>query len=140
MPAALREAELAERRDVGADALLGEQAEQRDVRERLRPVDDERVGRGRAVGAGVGAERRLVVDDERAPVRGDELGRGDAAERERAAVDRGGVGEEREHVDVARRDTVRRALGAILPVDGSAQSSTHFRCRPVTISAVGSIA
>ena len=40
----LREGELAERRDVGADALVGEHAQQRDVRERLRPVDDERAG------------------------------------------------------------------------------------------------
>ena len=46
-----RERELAERRDVGADALLAEQPQQRDVRERLRPVDDERARRGLAIRA-----------------------------------------------------------------------------------------
>ena len=37
------ERELAERGDVGAEALLGEQPHDGDVRERLRPVDDERI-------------------------------------------------------------------------------------------------
>ena len=46
-PGALREGELAERRDVGAEPLLGEQPHHRDVRERLRPVDDERPGAAR---------------------------------------------------------------------------------------------
>ena len=68
----LRERELAERRDVGADALLGEDAQDRDVRERLRPVDDERARRRVGVRARLGAERLLAVDDERRAVLGRE--------------------------------------------------------------------
>ena len=64
----LRERELAERRDVGADTLVGEHAQQRDVRERLRPVDDERARRGFAVRARLRADRLLAVDEERRPV------------------------------------------------------------------------
>jgi hypothetical protein len=86
----LGERELAERRDVGADALVGEHAQQLDVRERLRPVHDERAAR-------LGPDRLLAVDDERGAVGGGELGRGDAAERELAAVDARGIGEELEH-------------------------------------------
>ena len=93
----LREGELAERRDVGADALVGEHPQQRDVRERLRPVDDERVRRGVAVRARLRADRLLAVDDERRPVLGRELGRGDAAERELAVRRSGGIGEKLEH-------------------------------------------
>ena len=37
-----RSADLAERRDVGAEPLLGEEPQERDARERLRPVADER--------------------------------------------------------------------------------------------------
>ena len=57
--------ELAERRDVGADALLGEEAQQRDVRERLRAVDDERLGRRPPVERAPLAQGLLAVDDER---------------------------------------------------------------------------
>ena len=64
-PGRPRERELAERRDVRAEPLLGEQPQQRDVRERLRPVDDERVGCGRAVRACARPQRLLAVDDER---------------------------------------------------------------------------
>ncbi len=85
----LRDGELAERRDVGADALLGEDPEQRDVRERLRPVDDECVRRGGSVRARLRADRLLAVDDERRPVLGRELRRGHAAERQLAALDTG---------------------------------------------------
>ena len=52
----LRERELAERGDVGAEALLGEDAEERDVRERLRPVDDQGARRGLPVRARLGAD------------------------------------------------------------------------------------
>ena len=45
-PRPLCERELAQRGDVRAEPLLGEQAHQRDVGERLRPVDDERVRHG----------------------------------------------------------------------------------------------
>ena len=59
-PGPLRERELAERGDVGADALLGEQPHQRDVRERLRPVDDERVRNGPLEQSRPLAERALA--------------------------------------------------------------------------------
>ncbi len=55
-------------------------SQERDVRERLRPVDDERIRRGLAVRAGLGADRLLAVDDERRPVLLREAVRGDAAE------------------------------------------------------------
>ena len=113
MPAAEREAELAERRDVGADALLGEDPHQRDVRERLRPVADERVRSGLAVGARPGAERRLVVDEERAAVLAHEVGGGEPADRELAAVDPRRVGEELEHAAILPVDErpIRRSSG-----------------------------
>ena len=100
----LREAKLAERRDVGADPLLGEDPHHREIRERFRPVDDRRLGRGLAVGTGTGAQRRLVVDEERAPVLADEVRGGDAAEREASILEPGRVREEPEH-------------SSILPVD-----------------------
>ena len=50
-PGAPRELELAERRDVGAEALGREQPQERDVRERLQAVERERLGRRLAVGA-----------------------------------------------------------------------------------------
>ena len=86
MPAACAKRELAERRDVGADALLGEHraAARRSGtpssrRRRARP------GAAVAVRARLRADRLLAVDDERRPVLGRERGRGDAAERELAA-------------------------------------------------------
>ena len=96
MPGPLREAQLAERRDVRADPLLREQPQDRHVRERLRAVDDERVGRGRAVRARARPDRLLAVDDERRPELVRERGRADAAERQLAVVDVSGVGEELE--------------------------------------------
>src|SRR5207302_257511 len=86
----------AEGRDVGADALLTEQAEQRDVRERLRPVDDQRVGRRAGVSAGAGAERRLAVDDERRAELVRELRGPHAADGELARLDGDRLREERE--------------------------------------------
>ena len=76
-----REGELAERRDVGAEALLGQQPHHRDVRERLRAVDDERLGRRPPEERRPRPQRLLAVDDERRaePLR--ELGRGEAAQR-----------------------------------------------------------
>ena len=60
-PSRSREGELPERRDVGADPLLREQPQQRDVRERLRPVDDERLGCGGAKEPRPLAQRALAV-------------------------------------------------------------------------------
>ena len=66
-----RELELADRRDVGAETLLGEEPEHCDRGERLGAVHDQGAGRGRAVGARLRAQRHLVVDDHG----GAELGR-----------------------------------------------------------------
>ena len=84
-----RVGELAQGGHVGADALVGEHLQERHVRERLRPVDDERARRRLPVGAGLGADRLLAVDDERrAVVGGEALGR-QAAEAQGATVDPG---------------------------------------------------
>ena len=60
-----RERELAEGRDVGAESLLREQPQQRDVRERLRPIDDEGLRNGPLEHPRALPERVLGIDDER---------------------------------------------------------------------------
>ena len=92
-PRSESERQLARRRDVGAEALLGEQAEDRHRRERLRAVDDERVGRGRAVRPRLRAHGRLVVDDERRPEPLDELRRAQPADRQLTVGDGRRVGQ-----------------------------------------------
>ena len=62
-----REGELAQRGHVCAESLLGEQPHHGDVRERLRPVDDERVRNGSPEHPCPLAQRRLGVDDEWRP-------------------------------------------------------------------------
>ena len=96
----LGEAELAERRDVGPEALLGEDAEHLDVRERLGAVGDQRVRRRGPVGARPGADRRLVVDEKRRAVFAGEIDRPHAAERQYSSVDVRAVGEELEHCPI----------------------------------------
>ena len=96
-PRRLRERELAERRDVGADALLREQPQQRDVRERLRAVDDERARRRVAVRANLRADRLLAVDDERRAELLRERARASSAERQLAGIDPRTLGEELQH-------------------------------------------
>ena len=92
-----RERQLAERRDVRADPLAGEDAQHLDVRERLRPVRDQRVRSGGAIGARLRPQRLLAVDEQRRPVLGREPRDGHSADRELAVVDAGGDGEEIEH-------------------------------------------
>ena len=88
-PGRARERDLAERGDVGAEPFLREHAQQRDVREGLRPVGDERAGRRGAIRARLRAKGLLAVDDERrAELLGEGRG-GDAAERELAVSRRG---------------------------------------------------
>ena len=99
-----REPQLAEGRDVGADALLTEQAEQRDVRERLRSEDDQRVGRGAGVRAGARAKGRFAEDDERRAELVRKRRRASAADGELARLDGDGLWEERER---RRRGHVR---------------------------------
>ena len=73
---------------------LGEQPQQRDVRERLRPVDDERVGVHCAVRARARENGLPAVDDERRAVLAGERRRADAADGELAVLDGRRVGEE----------------------------------------------
>jgi len=58
-------------------------------RERLRAVDDEGLRRGGPVRPRLRADRLLAIDDERRPVLGRELRRGDAAERQLAVLGTG---------------------------------------------------
>ena len=112
------EGELPKRRHVGADAFLGQEAEDADVRERLRPVDDERLGSCLAIRACLRANRLLAVDDERSAVLLGEVGRPEAAEHQLAGlVDRSGVREELEH-DASDSAQVRK---------GSVEKKSHFR-------------
>jgi hypothetical protein len=97
-PGGAGETELAEGRDVGADAQIREQTEQRDVREGLRPVDDQRVRRRLAVGAHLAPDRLLAVDEQRCPVPIRQLARAKTAQRELAAFDPGALWKEIEHV------------------------------------------
>ena len=97
-PGRPRERELAERGDVGAGSLLREQPEQRDVRERLRPVDDERGRRGLAVRTHLAPDRLLAVDEQRRPVPTRQLARAKTTERELAVLDPCGLGKKLEHV------------------------------------------
>ena len=87
-----RERELAERGDVRAGAFLREQPQQRDVRERLGPVDDERARSGLAVRTHLAPDRLLAVDEQRRPMLLREPRRGHAAERQLAAFDPRGCG------------------------------------------------
>ncbi len=80
MPARCANSELAGGRDVGAEPFVGEEPQDRERREGLRPVDDERVGCALAVGAGLLAQRQLVVDDERRPELARELAGPQAAQ------------------------------------------------------------
>ena len=99
-----REAQLTERRDVGAETFLDEHAEQRDVRERLRSEDDQRVGRGAGVRAGARAKGRFAEDDERRAELVRKRRRASAADGELARLDGDGLREERER---RRRGHVR---------------------------------
>ena len=92
----LREAQLAEGRHVGAEPLVGEQAQDRDVRERLRPVDDECVRRRGPVRPCARPDRLLAVDDERRAELVRERRRAGAADRQLAVDDLRRVGEELE--------------------------------------------
>ena len=140
IPAAQRELELAERRDVGAEALLGEQPQERDVRERLRPVDDERVRRGVAVRARRRAERLLAVDDERRAELVGELEARRRRRRELAAVDRARCpGRARAPRQVRRRrssrdgdDLVAVAVRAPRRIRGSAATHRRAGCGPAS--------
>jgi hypothetical protein len=95
---ALCELQLAQGRDVRAEPLLGEEPKQRQVRECLDAVDDERVGRSLPVLACRGTKGLLAVGDKR---RSELLGQRrspDAAYGELARLDRSAIGEEPEQL------------------------------------------
>jgi hypothetical protein len=87
-----RERELAERRDIGAGSLPREQPQQRDVRESLRPVDDERAGRGLAVRLHLAPDCALAVHEERRAMPVCQLAGANTAQRELAVLDQRGFG------------------------------------------------
>jgi hypothetical protein len=92
------EGELAERGDVGADTVLREQPQQRDVGERLRPVDDQRARRRLAVLAHAVADRLLAIDEERRSMLLRQPRRRHTADRELPAVDPRRFRKEFEHL------------------------------------------
>jgi len=79
---------------ISAEPLLGQQAHQGDVGERLRPVHHEGIRRCCSVRARLGADRRFAVDDERRPELIRECVRGEPAEGQLAAADPRAVGKE----------------------------------------------
>jgi hypothetical protein len=89
-----RERQLAEGRDVRAEALLGQEPHQRDVRERLRPVDHERLGRGPLEQPRALAQRVLRVDDERRSEAFRQLRGRDPVDRQHPGLDPGAAREQ----------------------------------------------
>jgi hypothetical protein len=96
-PGLQSEGQLAECRDVRAEPLGGEEAQQRDVRERLDAVGDQRACRRGQVRGGAGTERLLAVDEERRAVFLSECRGRYAANGQLAALERGALGEELKH-------------------------------------------
>ena len=93
-----REGELARRGDVGADALLEEQAEHCDVRKRLGAVEDTATfAYGSHERSSLLPERLLAVDDDRRPEALRQLGRANPAEPQLARLDARRSGKEIEH-------------------------------------------
>jgi hypothetical protein len=91
------ERELPRRGDVSSDPLLAQHAQERDVRQRLRPEEDAPVADSLPEGACSTVDRVLAEDEKgRSILRRERIG-GETAHREPAAVERGGVGEERQH-------------------------------------------
>ena len=86
--------ELARGRDVGAEALRSEEPQQRDVRERLRAVENERSRRRLEVLARAPPQRLLAEHEQGRAVLGGEVGRRDAAEPQLGVVDGRRFGEE----------------------------------------------
>lgn len=93
----LGERELTGRGHVRADALLAEQPQEGDVRERLRPEEDAAVGDRGTECPGLGANRGLAEDDKGSPVLRGELVRCGATELKAASFDARRVREELKH-------------------------------------------
>src|SRR5205809_1073027 len=86
-----------ERRDVRTDSLLGEETQDRDVRERLRAEEDECLRNRLSDLACPGAQRLLAVDDERRPEAPGERARPESADRQFAFLDPRGIREQLQH-------------------------------------------
>ena len=110
-PGCERNGELTLRGDVGADSLLAEQAEQRHVGERLRPVDDPARTDGRAQPARTRTQRLLAVHDERCP---EALDEGSRPQRRRAASSPSAS-----RAESGKRSSIRRFC--LLPSEGMQQ-------------------
>jgi hypothetical protein len=91
---ALRELELAQRGHVCTEPFRGEEPQQRDVRERLRPVDDECFRFHARVRARTRENSIPAVHEQRRPELRCERGRACAADDELAVLDGGRIGEE----------------------------------------------
>ena len=89
------ESQLARRGDVGADTLVVQQTEQRDVRERLRPEVDAAVADGGTQCACVRPQRLLAEHEERRPELLRQLRGAHPADRELGAVEGRGSWEKR---------------------------------------------
>ena len=125
-PGKQRELELAEGRDVRAQPFGSEQLEHGRVRERLDPVDDQRVRRSAPVRPGGADDRALLVDDERRAVLGGEGLQPDPAHRQLAVHDRGRLGEELEHrghLAYDRQPASREGLSSGAPTPGRPRRS-----------------
>ncbi len=96
-PCRAREGELAERRHVRADALLGEESKDGHVRERLRPVEDLRFGHRTTNLPRSRTNRFLAVRHERRSEAFRELGRSHSSERQLSVLDPRRVREQLQH-------------------------------------------
>ncbi len=93
----LRERELARRGDVRADSLVAQHAQERDVRQRLRPEEHASVA---DCAANRARGRDAAPDQHGAQGRAELVGEGrrlDPTERQSRAVQRSRVGEQRQH-------------------------------------------
>jgi hypothetical protein len=90
------ERELAERRGLRAQALVGEEPKHLDVGERLHAVEDGRLRRSVAIRLRASPQRLLAVDDERRAVRLCKRCCRHAAEHELTAFYHGRIGKERQ--------------------------------------------
>ena len=133
-PCAQRELELTARGDVGPQTLRGEEPEQRDVGERLRPVHDERFRIDSRIRARPGENGLPAVHEERRAELLSEGRRTDSAHHELAVVDGCRVGEELDQ-PVSRSTTpepFRRRPGRC---SARRRSGTRHPRRPLPCSA-----
>ena len=131
---AQRELELTARGDVGPQTLPGEEPEQRDVGERLRPVHDERFGIHSRIRARPGENRLPAVHEERRAELLREGRRTDSAHHELAVLDGCRVGEELDQ-PVSRSTTPEPFRRRPDRCSGRPRSGTRHPRRPLPGSA-----